>query len=468
MLTAMLDRKYRGRRKGIRIREGSVRQAREEAGLSLADVAGQAVSRTAIHLIEHDRVKPSMETLQHIARRTRKPLEYFLLPAETGSVPALQNELVMLEQLAVTRDFAGVIEKGVKLLRRRWDIGSLATIHQLVGMAQCRTVRPNEALEHLQKARQMFQDLGDSWMVVETLDWEAAAFGLLEDPRAIDMALDALERCRKLDPIPSQTEARILGHIAAMYVVAESWPQAIRYYESAVEAAGAVKDLLQQAKMHHGLGAAYLRMQQPMRARQHFERALALYSIESDLSAVYRLENDLGYLLLHEGHLDAAEHHFVKALTGSDELKIDRRGRGFILVNFGELHLRRDDLDGAAEFLRQALESSEATGEQIVFADAHALLGELEESRGNSAATDEHFETAISTLDRLRLPDRLRDSHMKFAEILDARGEQARAAGHWKLAAQIGKLALGGVKQESPGLVRKAATTARGKASPVG
>ena len=464
MLTAMLDRKYRGRRKGIRIREGSVRQARQEAGLSLAEVAGKTVSRTAIHLIEHDRVKPSMETLQHIARRTRKPLEYFLLPAETGTVQAPQNELVMLEQLAVTRDYPAVIEKGTRLLRRRWDIGSLATIHHLVGMALCRSVRPNEALEHLQKARQMFHELGDTWMVVETLDWEAAAFGLLEDPRAVDMALEALERCRKLDPIPSQTEARILGHIASMYVVAESWPQAIRYYESAVEAAGAVKDLLQQAKMHHGLGAAYLRMQQSMRARQHFERALALYSIESDLSAVYRLENDLGYLLLHEGHLDAAEHHFVNALTGSDELKIDRRGRGFILVNFGELRLRRNDLDGATEYLRQALESSEATGEQIVAADAHALLGELEEAKGNSAAADQHFETAIATLDRMHMPDRLRDSHMKFAEILDARGEEARAAGHWRLAAQIGKLALGGIQSESPRLARR---PSKGKASPV-
>ena len=451
MLTAMLDRKYRGRRKGIRIREGSVRQAREEAGLSLAEVAGQAVSRTAIHLIEHDRVKPSMETLQHIARRTRKPLEYFLLPADAGGVPAPQNELVTLEQLSVTRDFAAVIEKGGKLLRRRWDLGSLATIEHLVGMAHCRLVHPNEALVHLQKARQMFQDLGDSWMVVETLDWEAASFGLLEEPKAIDMALDALERCRKLDPIPSQTEARILGHIASMYVVAESWPQAIRYYESAVEAAGAVKDLLQQAKMHHGLGVAYQRMQQSARARQHYERALALYSIESDLSAVYRLENDLGNLLLHEGHLDAAEKHFVKALVGSDELKIDRRGRGFILLNFGELHLRRNDFDGAADFLRQAVESAGSTGEQLVFADAFALMGELEEARGDSRAADAHFDKAIASLEGLHMPDRLRDCHMKFAEILDARGEQSRAAGHWKLAAQLGKVALAGATPAASG-----------------
>ncbi|HET7420825.1 MAG TPA: tetratricopeptide repeat protein [Candidatus Dormibacteraeota bacterium] len=444
----MLDRRYRGRRKGVRIREGSVRQARLEAGLSLAEVAGNLVTRTAIHLIEHDRVKPSMETLQHIARRTRKPLDYFLVPQETGSVPAPQNELVTLEQLSNSRDFAAVVEKGTALLRRRWDTGSLATIHYLVGSAHCRSVRPDEALEHLRKAHELFEELGDAWMVVDTLDWEAAAYGLKEDPHAIDMALDALERCRRLDPIPSQTEARILGHIAAMHVVAESWPQAIRYYESAVEAAGAVKDLLQQAKMHHGLGAAYQRMQQPVRARQHFERALALYAIESDLSAVYRLENDLGHLLLQEGHLDAAENHFVKALRGSDELRLDRRGRGFILVNFGELHLRRGDLEASAGYLGQALESAASTGEQIVLADAHALLGEVDEARGDSAAADREFEIALATLERLGMPDRLRDCHMKFAEVLDARGEQSRAAGHWRLAAQIGKLALAGAQPQ--------------------
>jgi hypothetical protein len=74
-----------------------------------------------------------------------------------------------------------------------------------------------------------------------------------------------------------------------------------------------------------------------------------------------------------------------------------------------------------------------------VFADAHALLGELEEARGDRAAADRNFATAIEALGALHMPDRLRDCHMKYAEILDARGEESRAARHWKLAAQLGK-----------------------------
>jgi len=62
MVTAMLDSRYKGRRRGVAIREGSVRQARLEASLSLAQVAAGEVSRTAIHLIEYGRVKPSIES----------------------------------------------------------------------------------------------------------------------------------------------------------------------------------------------------------------------------------------------------------------------------------------------------------------------------------------------------------------------------------------------------------------------
>jgi transcriptional regulator with XRE-family HTH domain len=90
MLALMPPGKYRGRLKGIPIRGSSVRQARLEAGLTLAQVAAGVVSRTAIHHIESGRVMPSIETLRLIARQTRKPIEYFLSPdaaSETAEAP---------------------------------------------------------------------------------------------------------------------------------------------------------------------------------------------------------------------------------------------------------------------------------------------------------------------------------------------------------------------------------------------
>jgi tetratricopeptide (TPR) repeat protein len=293
-------------------------------------------------------------------------------------------------------------------------------------------------------ARAQFERQQDEWLAVDALDWEASAQGLVEDPRAIALANEALERCRKLEPRPPQLEARILGHIASMFVVAQSWGLAISHYEAAVEAASAVKDLLQMAKMHHGLGAAYLRLQQPLRARQHFNKALALYSIESDLSAVYRVENDLGQLLLEEGQIDSAERHFLKAFAGADELHIDRRGRGHVLISLGEVNLRKGRLDEARRYLNLAAETGEAFGERIVLAEVHVLLGQLEERLNNAHVADDHFLQAIEILGKLEMPDRLRDCHMEYARVLDDRGDAA-AARHWKLAAEIGKSAALGV-----------------------
>jgi tetratricopeptide (TPR) repeat protein len=422
-----------------------VEEARREAKLTLAQVAGGTLTRTAIHLIEKGRTRPSMETLELIARQTRKPIEFFLTPGTPSTLTERQGQLRELERLTAVRELNKAIELGTSLLEQGGRADDAALIHFSMGQAYCRLVRPTEAMPHLQLAREEFERMGDEWMAVEALDWESSALGLLDNPDALPLANKALERCRRLDPAAPQIEARILGHIAGMYVVAQSWALAIRYYRSAVDAASLVKDLLQLAKMHHGLGLAYRRMQQPATAREHYDKALTLYSLESDLSAVYRVQNDLGYLLLHEGQLDSAERHFLNALEGSSELSIDRRGRAHILASLGEVKLRRGLLAEANEYLLQSIDAAEMTGERIVQAEARVLLGQLEQRKGNPQLADQHFDDAIRIFEELGMADRLRDAHMSYAELLEARQDVVAASHHWKQAAEIGVVAALGL-----------------------
>src|SRR5216683_7672457 len=375
----MLGTRYRGRRQGVEIRSGSVEQARREARLTLAQVAAGKLTRTAIHLIEKGRTRPSMETLQLIARQTRKPIDFFLTPESASVLSDRHAQLRELERLTAVRQLESVIQTGTSLLEQKWSAEDTAVIHFSVGQAYCRLVRPAEALEHLVVARGQFERSGDEWMAVEATDWQSSALGLLDDPDALPLAHQALERCRQLEPKPTHMEARILGHIAGMYVVARSWVTAIRYYEAAAAAASVVKDLLLLAKMHHGLGLAYKSIHQPATARQHYDKALTLYSIESDLSAVYRVENDLGDLLLIEGQVDSAEEHFLKAFAGTEELSIDRRGRGYVLANLADVNLRKGRFDDAQRYLTEAAEAAEAFGERVCLADVHILQAKLEE-----------------------------------------------------------------------------------------
>jgi tetratricopeptide (TPR) repeat protein len=443
----MLGSKYRGRRKGVTVRAGSVEQARRDAKLTLAQVAAGTVTRTAIHLIEKGRTRPSMETLQQIARQTRKPLDFFLLdPQAPPAMTERQAQLRELERLSATRELHKVIELGTSLLEAKWSADDAAMIRFSIGQACCRLVQPADALPHLRRARSEFERLGDEWMAVEALDWESSAMGLLDNPDALPLANEALERCRRLEPKAPQIEARILGHIAGMYVASESWSLAIGYYQAAAEAASGVRDLLQLAKMHHGLGIAYQYILQPATARQHLDKAMTLYSIERDLGSILRVENDLGDLLLKQGQLDAAERHLVQALQGFDQLDLDRRGRGYVLLGLGEVELRRGSTERATQYLLQAWDSGVATGERIVIAKCRLLLGQVEERNENRSFADEHFDAAIRILEELRMSDPLRDAHMAYAELLDARLDAVAASRHWKRAAEIGKVAAMGLK----------------------
>src|SRR5437588_6860591 len=69
--------KANARGRGIDVIPERVRAARQEAGLSLAQLADGVVTPVAIHLVETGKSRPSAGTLMHIANRTGKHLGYF-------------------------------------------------------------------------------------------------------------------------------------------------------------------------------------------------------------------------------------------------------------------------------------------------------------------------------------------------------------------------------------------------------
>src|ERR1700737_4553426 len=115
----------RGRRKGIEIKPGTVKRARSEAGLSLAQVAGGEISRTAIYFVETGKAKPSMETLKLIAERTGRPLDFFLSRQSTME-PRSSAGTAELERLITIGDPEGALVSGEGLLRTERDPEVLA------------------------------------------------------------------------------------------------------------------------------------------------------------------------------------------------------------------------------------------------------------------------------------------------------------------------------------------------------
>jgi tetratricopeptide (TPR) repeat protein len=408
------------------VRPGAVRQARTDAGLSLAGVAGTDLSRTAIFLIETGKGNPTLPTLELISERTGKPLEYFLddeLPTAAAGI-----DFIEIEQLLASEDFERVKELTAYHLDGRLCRADVARLRFLKGQAHIRQADAEGAAPLLAGAREYYEAATDRAMAVECLSWEVHIPFLLEDPNALSFAESALLRCRQLSPVPLMTEVRILSRIAGIHAFNRDWAEAVRLFQDVVERLGPLRDMNRMAKVYADLGMAYRELGQPELSARYSTKSIALNEMLRDQYTTGMAENNLGLALMKMQNYAGAEEHLDRSLEIFDNLGRDR-GRSVVLLSYAELHLMRGRLDAAEQSGTEALELSGRLHENATEAEAHEWLGRVAAARGDRDATDREFAMSIGKLEKLKLVERLIRVHATYAEILEERGD-LQAANH--------------------------------------
>jgi tetratricopeptide (TPR) repeat protein len=414
----------RGRRRGLEIRPGSVKQARLDAGLSLGQVARGDISRTAIYFVETGKAKPSVETLQLIAERTGHPVEFFLEDGAERTGSAVR--LLELERLLATGDNEGSIAAGKTALAHRPEPETEARINLLMSMAHNRLAQPVLGRRLAVAARTYFERVGDTAMTAECLGNEAASAYLMEDPNSIRIAEGALATVRSLKPVPRLTEARLLGVLGHALVSNHRWEAAIESYEQAIAASDVVQDLKSLSLFYSGLSWAHEEIGQLERAGHFARKALTIHETLKDRLSLARSENNLGLLLLHSGDIKGAEPHLERAYALFEESGVEV-GVANTVLSLAELAGAKHDLDRADELCRQALEGAEFLGETATVAEAHYQLAMLAHARGDRATVDAEFAAALQNPHLVGGAQRMARFRGAYAEILEARGDLAAA-----------------------------------------
>ena len=423
----------RGRRRGIEIKPGTVKQARSEAGLSLAQVAGGEISRTAIYFVETGKAKPSMETLKLIAERTGRPLDYFLSRPSTME-PRSTAWTAEIERLITVGDSAAALTSGEALLVAERDPDTRAQIKFLMATAHLRLAQWVQARRLASTARAHFESAGDLLMTAECLGSEASAAYMMQDPGALALAEGALATCRSLNPVPQITESRLLAVLAAVHTVNHSWQAAIDTYELAIAAADVVQDLRRLSIMYTGLSWAYQETGQLGMSAQYARKAIVLHETLNDRLSLARSENNLGLLLLRQGNPVEARRHVERSISLFDDAGVEA-GKAGVILSLSELELAESHPEEAARLAHQALELAGRLSEHPSVADAHVWLGLIAAARGDDATGDSEFAAAFEVLERPDItPDRASRSHARYAEILEARGDIVGAVRHLKRA----------------------------------
>lgn len=426
------------RQPGLDVRPGSIKRARAEAGLTLAQVASGEISRTAVHLTEAGKTRPTMRTLKLIAARTGKPIDYFLVSARPTGGLGSASQVDRLRDLAAAERFEELRSAADEAKSEPLDDLDEGWVAFFWAQAQIRLANPSPALAELQRIRQTFQDADDHWMVVECMDWESAALHLLEDASALGVAQSALAACRRLKPSNRILEARILGRIGSIHVARHEWPEAIEHYRLAIEAADELKDLSRLGKMHSDLSGAYEHLGDFQRARLHGQKAINIHELLHDHLSIARAENNLGLVLMRQGDMDGARDHLNRSLRICEESGIEL-GKSHVLMSLAELELGGGDLDGARRHSEQAREVAAKSDEQGSLASAHQLLGQVAEALGKKARADKEFRMAISILEQAGLNQRLVTCLSAYAKLLEDRGDTAGSLQQMKRALAISR-----------------------------
>jgi len=409
-----------------------VKQARLESGLSLAQLGKGHVTAPAIYLIETGRTRPSLPTLEHIARRTGKPVEFFL--AESGgSSDDTPSRIIELEALVADGRNAEAIALGRSLLDRSASAFRLGRIRLMLGQAYLATGELDRAAGLLEEARAHFEAISDGVMLAECLGALAALAISSHSNDAVPLAESALAACRRLKPVPAPTEARLLGVLASAYVAANDLDRAAATHQDAIAVGSSVFELRRLARIYGELAATYRAAGELDAGVRHGMRSLTLLEVLRDRAGLARAENNLALVLMGRKDFAGARLHLDRALELSSESDLEF-GRSQILLSTSELAMHEGDVALAEDRAEEALRLAERLEDGATMAEAHVWLGRTADRRGEHERADREFEVAIRGFEALEMRERLLQAHGVFAEILERRGELNRAYGHMKQA----------------------------------
>ncbi len=405
-----------------------VRKARHELGLSLAAVAGKDFSRAFLNLVELGKARPSTRTLQIIAERLQRPIEYFLQDAE-ASATALELALTESQTRLHRGDTAGAEALLDQLLKRHAILPEVRTRAQLIlaeawlrrGAVENGMALLHEAITAAERGR---------WrgLLVELYDRMGSAHYLRrrfqEAGRWWDKALQEYEAAGLTDPL---LRARILGHQANILYSTGTPADAIAAYESAIAAAEQVLDMKGLAGLYEGLAMSLHRAGQQNRALEYAQRSLRLFETVQDLRMSAQLHLNMADILLQEGRAAEAERLFNEGAV-----QLERVGDPdlvpYLISGAAEAALEQGALDRAEVRMAEALAAVSQSGDPLARAATERIAGRITHALGRPAESRTHFERALEAAASFESPRTRSRIAYDYARVLEAQGDTAQAA----------------------------------------
>ena len=410
-----------------------IKRARQAAGLTQAALAAPDLTKGFISLLEHDRAKPSVATLEHLAARLGQPVAYFLDGAGVASEKLLavlasrgRGELSRRQYEVARQAFAELRELAQacrhEAMVRQAEVG--------LGEALLGLRHLDEARSYLEMALRAGRAAGDAGVECRALHGLATvAHRQGQFPRAVTLYKEAVGVLPRL----SGGEPQLAGEV---HLYLGTVLGRMGHSDEAVAAYSTAQALFEEAQRPERVGEALMGLGNVLSTSGDlesavglYERARALFEQYEDLQSTAYVRNSLGIVLLQTGRPRAALEHFQASLAIKQRLG-DGVGECRTLTELARCHFICRERQLAEAFAGRAVARSQKAHLPDEEARARIVLGLLAAERGDVKAAVDLLQEAAAQCQRSSMMPELVTIYHELARLASRQGQYKDAAGY--------------------------------------
>jgi len=301
-----------------------VRSARKELGLSQAQLAGEELTKGFISQLESGLVRPSIRSLQLLATRLSKPLDYFL-----GDVPLATGKRVAFHRLAAEtaveqRDWTSVREHVERGLAESPEAKERARFLSFLAEAEFAQSDFEKTFDLVARGLETIDSATDAPLVATLLFLRGSAYGaigqLVAATESLEASRDLIERYEVFDP---RLRSRLMVALGTAYRRLKRSSKALSSYESALATASRHSERLIAARGYMGIAATHYDSGELDAAISNYRRALDLFLRVADVDRELDALQSIATVQLEDGKVREAK--LSGARTGQRSLRSSSR-----------------------------------------------------------------------------------------------------------------------------------------------
>lgn len=400
-----------------------VRAARRERGLSQAQLAGAELTKGFISQVESGLVRPSLRSLQVLANRLGKSLDYFLGDQLISAAKRATFHMIAAQAAAERANWDEVRSAAGAALQQDPTPAERAKALRLTALADHSMGAHEAAFDRVQEGLAILQPAVDPTEYAQLLYIRAMNYSAMGQLVA---ATDSYEAARKVldehevsDP---RLRARILVALGTMYRRLHRTTKAMSAYDGALALASRSSELALAARGYMGVAVSLYDSGELDGAIGNYERALELFERVSDTSFELMVTQSLAAVHLEQGDTAAARDLAQRALDRGLAVG-DDRWAAVAEVVLARVALAEGHAEDALASATHAERILGVAADDIQRADALRVIGAAHDALGDAAGSERSYHASLAILESIGDQADLSAVAAEFAQKLRARGK---------------------------------------------